>query len=129
MEVVHGILDESIEAFVRGVNTTDILDQPYLQVIAQGTTAVHGVDGRIEWITEENRDLVGTVMPGGHIDFRERGHFVEFEANGSCDYYSASAWPRWQEHVGQNVTAHTPSRINIKAGAGAKVRMALKFVR
>ncbi|MEE2902268.1 MAG: FapA family protein [Myxococcota bacterium] len=121
MEVVHGVLGESIDAFVRGVNTTDILDQPYLQVIAQGTHAIHGTDGRIEWVAEEHRDQVGTVMPGGHIDFRERGCFVEVEANGLvATIIPAKQGIDGKDIFGQIVTAHVPSKVNIKPSTGAK---------
>ena len=121
LEVVHGILDDSIEAFVRGVNTTEILDQPYLQVIAQGTLPLHGVDGHIEWVAEETRDQVGTIMPGGHIDFRERGRFVEIEANGLI----ATITPPQQgidgkDILGNIVTAHTPAKVSLRASTGAK---------
>ena len=119
--VVHGIRTESIAEFVHGVNTTDNIEQPFVQVIAEGEAALDGIDGRIDWEAEENREVAGTVMPGGHIDFRERGSFVEVEANDLIARITGPTEPvPGRDIYGTELPAKKAKKVFLKAGAGTR---------
>ena len=119
--VVYGMRTDAITEFVHGVNTTDNLDQPYVQVITEGEAALDGIDGRIEWAAEENREVAGTVMPGGHIDFRERGSFVEVEAEDLIARVIGPTDPvPGRDIFGTELPAKKAKRVILKAGAGTR---------
>jgi uncharacterized protein (DUF342 family) len=119
--VVHGINPKSISEFVEGVNTTELLDQAFVQIVVQGEPALDGIDGRILWTNDTQREVAGTIMPGGDIDFRERGSFVEVTADDVIAIVVAPTDPvPGRDIYGTELPAKKAKKVSLKAGAGAR---------
>ena len=119
--ILHGVRPKTITQFVEGVNATDLLDQPYVQIIVEGEPAIDGIDGRIDWTTDTQREVAGTVMPGGDIDFRERGAFVEVQADDVIAHVVSPTEPvPGRDIFGTELPAKKARKVTLKAGAGAR---------
>lgn len=76
--IKHGIDENACTYLADAVNNLPVGGR-ISHVVARGTPAVDGEDGRLEMTVEYHRDQIGLELDFGKIDFHQRGAFTGIE--------------------------------------------------
>ncbi len=76
--IQHGIDDDACGQLAESANALPVGGR-ITQIVARGTAALDGEDGRIEMAVEYHRDQIGLEHDFGKIDFHQRGAFTGIE--------------------------------------------------